>query len=208
MRAFLLLSLGVVVVVGLSNPAGAVAAASAVQDSLPYANLYTPDEIRQGFYNRQVTPFGDRAFYFEILIPKDWDSRPLTVTREQLAQDTKTSVPMAEFAPHKGPENLLIQVGYIRAPASVSLEHFVDVYAKAFGVQILARQRGEFSGRQVEDALFKKDTTNLGPMLIRFTASRRGELIFVVAGSTTEGQYQKYKRIFAAAAVSFNPSGK
>ena len=45
-------------------------------------------------------------------------------------------------------------------------------------------------------------------MLIRFTASRHGERIFVVAGSAPEKKYDKYKKVFAIAAIGFSPGLK
>ncbi len=178
-----------------------------LQRLLPSDKLYTREEIRKGFINMRVTPFNDPKFYFEISVPKDWDSRPLEVTRQQLAEDDKALVPMAKLTPNDEKENAVIEVYYMRVPPHATLERLVNVFAEQTGATIVARQRGEFNQRKVEDALLRIDR-DFGSMLTRFTASRRGEFIFVVACSAPEAEYPKYKRMFGFAAVTFDPSGK
>jgi hypothetical protein len=84
----------------------------------------------------------------------------------------------------------------------------MEVYVEKAGFQFVKRQRGEFEGRQVEDALLRIDSPSLGRTLTRLTVSRRGDLIFMVAGSCREEEYGKWKQAFAVAALSFSPTGK
>jgi hypothetical protein len=179
-----------------------------VTDVLPFASLFSPEEIRSGFDRQRITPLGNDRLYFEILIPKDWDSRPLTVTKQQITNDDTELVPMAELTPTKGPENVLVEVRYMRVPPQVALDTFVDSYVKAAKFVLVTRQKGDFNGRTVEDALLRMDTKEYGAILTRLTASRRGEYIFVVASSAPEKLYPKFKNVFGAAAVSFDPAGK
>lgn len=72
---------------------------------------------------------------------------------------------------------------------------------------ILARQTGEHNGRAMEEALLRRDSES-GAVLTRFTAYRRGDYIFVVAGTAAEDQYPKYKRTLALTAASFDSSVK
>ncbi len=182
-----------------------------VQDQLPSADLASKEEIAEGFFRQQITPLNNRAFYFEVLVPKDWDSRPFEVSKSDIAEAEtgKSTVRLALMTPNAAREGPpLIEAHYMRVPQRVTLARFVDVLAQMFGGQIVVRQKGEFNGRTVEDALLKKNVEGVGTALTRVTASRRGEYIFVIASTCTEAQYPKYKKIFGLAAVSFNPSGK
>lgn len=182
-----------------------------VQDQLPAANLASAEEIGKGFFRQQITPLSDRKFYFEVLIPKDWDSRPFEVSKSDVAEAEagKSTVRLALMTPNTAKEGPpMVEVHYMRVPERVTLARFVDVLTQLLGSQIVVRQKGEFNGRTVEDALLKKNVEGVGTALTRVTASRRGEYIFVIASTCTEAQYAKYKKTFALAAVSFNPAGK
>jgi hypothetical protein len=204
-----------IILLGTLEPTGSVftdeiaqKTAQSVQDLLPAVNLYTPEEMRKSFHWQHITPFGDRKFYFEILVHNDWDSRPLSVTRQQLAEDDKALVPMAKLTPDGENENAVIEVYYMRVPPHATLERFVNAFAEQTGSTIVVQQRGEFNERQVEDALLHMEIKDFGSTLTRITASRRGEFIFAVACSAPEAEYSKYKRIFGVAVVNFDPSGR
>jgi hypothetical protein len=181
--------------------------ASVQDDLLPYLKVASPEELERDYATMRVTPYGDPKFYFEIAVPRGFESKPVQVSRQQLREDASTPVPMAEFAPGDD-KTVLIEARYVRAPQRVSLDRFMEVYAEQSGFEIVKRQRGEFEGRQVEDALLRVNSPELGKTLTRLTVSRRGDFIFMVAGSCRASDYPRWKRAFAVAALSFSPTGK
>jgi hypothetical protein len=177
------------------------------EDLLPYVKVVPPDVLKRDYANMRVTPYNDPKFYFEVAVPRSFQNKPVQVTPQQLKEDSSTPVPMAEFAPKDG-RQVLIEARYVRVPERVTLDRFIAVYAEQAGFEFVKRQRGDFEGRQVEDALVRVKSPELGETLTRLTVSRRGDLVFMVAGSCPEDDYPKWKQAFAVAALSFNPSGK
>jgi hypothetical protein len=116
-------------------------------------------------------------------------------------------LPTGEFAP-KGAEDVLVETRYIRVPDRVTLDRFMQVYVEKSGFEFVKRQRGDFDGRKVEDALLRMKSPKFGTMLTRLTVMRRGDYIFMVAGSCKESDYPKWRQAFAVASLSFNPVGK
>ncbi len=181
--------------------------AAKAQELLPYRDVSTPEEIQKNFRSQQFTPFGDKKFYFEILVANGWESHLSDVDPDQITQDKEAPVQVAEFGP-SGVDDVGIQVSYMRVPAETPLDRFMTDYAKKSGGTVVARQQAEFKGRAVEDALLRVNNDDLGPMLVRATAMRHGDLVFVVTGGAVEEKYEKYKRLFGAVAVTFEPLGK
>jgi len=184
----------------------AVVAADAqdAQALLPANNLFNAEEIRAGFNRLKVKPLDKAELQFEMLTPKDWESRPITVAPDQLAADYEEFVPLAEIAP-PGLDNVVLQVRYIRPGASATLVQLIDAFAKATGFQVVTRRAGRYNKREVEDALLSV-SHDLGTLYSRFTLSRHGDLVFLVAGSAPETEYGEYAKIFGLAAVSFTPT--
>ena len=181
--------------------------AAVQQGLLPHVNVVAPDVLERDYLNMRVTPYRDPAFFFEVTVPRTFQSRPVQVTPQQRQEDASTPVPMAELAP-RGDRSVLIEARYARVPENVSLDRFMEVYAEQSGFQFVKRQRGDFAGRQVEDALLRVTSPTFGKTLTRLTVSRRGDLVFLVAGSCPEADYPKWKQAFAVAALSFSPTGK
>jgi hypothetical protein len=129
------------------------------------------------------------------------------VSPKDLREDNASPVPMAEFRP-TGDKSVLIEARYVRVPQKISLDRFMVVYAEQAGFKFVKRQRGDFEGRKVEDALLRIESPVHGKTLTRLTVSRRGDFIFMVAGSCPERDYPKWKQTFAVAALSFSPTGK
>jgi hypothetical protein len=181
---------------------------TAVQDSLlPYASIITPAALERDYTNMRVTPYNDPRFYFELTVPRSFESQPLEVSLQQRREDSARPVPMAEFAPD-GDKSVLIEARYVRVPQKVTLDRFMAVYAEKSGFEIVRRQRGDFEGRKVEEALLRVTSPEFGKTLTRLTISRRGDLLFMVAGSCPEADYPRWKQAFAVAAISFSPTGK
>jgi hypothetical protein len=176
-------------------------------DLLPYVKVAPPEVIKHDYVNMRVTPYNDPKFYFEVTVPTSFQNQPVKVTPQQLKEDSATPVPMAAFAPKDG-RQVLIEARYVRVPAKVTLDRFMAVYVEQAGFEFVKRQRGDFEGRQVEDALLRVKSPELGETLTRLTVSRRGDLIFMVAGSCPEDDYAKWKQAFALAALTFSPTGK
>ncbi len=180
-----------------------------VDDSnvLPFEHVFSPEQIKSQFTNAKVTPLGDDKLYFELLIPNDWQSKPLIVTKEQLAADRQTQIPLAELGP-TATKDVLTEVRYMRVDDSVTPEQYLLAYATKSGFEIIKRQHAEFNERKAEDALMKLNTKDFGTVFTRLTVSKRGEYLFIIASSAPAAEYDKWKNIFAAAALSFDPKGK
>jgi outer membrane protein OmpA-like peptidoglycan-associated protein len=174
---------------------------------LPYSNPFSAEEMKNGFTNARVTPFDDPKLYFEVTIPNDWLSKPVTVSKEQLAADTQNQVPLAEFGPNDK-ANAVIEVRYMRVSPEVTPEQLLLTYAQKSGFETVLRQHAEFNGRKTEDALLRMRTADSGETLTRLTVVRRGDYIFMIASSAPAADYDKWRRIFGVAAISFDPVGK
>jgi hypothetical protein len=181
--------------------------AAVQEDLLPYAKVVSPAVLKRDYAIMRVTPFNDRKFYFELTVPRSFQNNPLQVSPQQRREDASTPVPMAEFKP-KGDDSVLIEARYVRVPEGVTLDRFMAAFVEQSGFEFVKRQRGDFDGRQVEDALLRVNSPVFGKTLTRVTASRRGDLVFMVAASCKAGDYPKWKQAFAVAALSFSPTGK
>lgn len=168
---------------------------------LPVKDLSEPGREYQRL---AITPYDLPGYAFTIQIPSGWRWRMFDVTKEERSEDNKRPMPMAEFGPTDR-SDVLLEARYVRVPAHVTLERFLRVYAEQAGFELVARQPGTFLGHEVEDGLLRKQSPDLGPYLTRLTVQRRGELLFLIAGSCVESNYEQYKRALAVAAVSFSP---
>lgn len=177
------------------------------KEELPFGDLFTPAELSKNFDSHQFTPFGESKFSLEILVPKGWEAHLSEVDPEQLAHDTKAAVPMVEFYP-SGADDVGVQVLYMRVPGQGPLDRFMNDYAKNANGTILTRQKLEYKGRTLEDALLRTNDDSLGPLLSRVTAFRRGDIVFIFSGWGVDEKYEKNKRVFAAVLASLNPTGQ
>ncbi len=166
---------------------------------------WTDADLARDYVNQRITPMGDPKLYFEIPVHKSWNSRPFEVDKRELANDDKGLVPLARITPNNEDEGVVLEVRYMRVPEKATLEKFLEQYPKAAGFTVLGRQKGEYNGRIVEEALLRMDTKDFGPMLTRLAATRKGDRILVVAGSAPEKKYEKMKNIFAVAIIGFDP---
>ncbi len=209
--------LSLILIAGLSGPTLAFSAAHAeerpkmemsqVKDLLESTGLPQDDEIRKKFYWARTTPYDNPKLFLKLLVPNDWVSRPLTATPEQIAGDADHPVPLLEMGPKKA-KDVTVQVMYMRVKPEVALDRFLMIYAGKSGLEVVGRQRGEFNNRPVEEALLRAESKEFGPHLTRLTVSRRGDLIFMIAASAKEAEFAKWKRTFATAVVTFDPSSK
>lgn len=182
--------------------------AAKIQEMLPYRDVSSPEEVQKNFRLQQFTPFGDKKFYFEILVPNGWESHLSDVDPDQVTHDKEGAVQIADFEPGGGVDDVGVQVSYMRVPEQTGLDRFMEDYVKKSGGAVLGRQQAEFKGHVVEDALLRVNNDDIGPMLTRVTALRHGEMIFIVTGGAAEEKYERYKRTFGAVAVTFEPLGK
>lgn len=188
--------------------AGAKMDVNQLKEYLASEGLYSSEEVRRDLDRVQARPLGNPRLTFAVLVPKGWEDRPLGVSKEQIAADREKPVPLLEMGPRgKGSKEAVLEVRYMRVAADVTLERFLLTYAHASGFEILGRLRGTFNGRAVEEALLRMKDPQGVPYLTRLTVSRRGELLFMVAGSAREADFGKWRRPFGAAAVSFEPTG-
>jgi outer membrane protein OmpA-like peptidoglycan-associated protein len=170
---------------------------------LPSSNVISAEEMKQNFVNLRITPFNDQSLFFEISLPANWQNKKLEISPDVLKTDGSTQVPLAQLEPDKG--NAIVEIRYLRVPEDVSLSRFLQKYADASEYKMVTRQHGQFNDREVEDALLRKPAGSLGNQLTRLTALRKGPLVMFVASSCPEKEYDQWKRIFATAALSFNP---
>jgi hypothetical protein len=186
----------------LSIAVGATAAEPlSPADVLPFRSLFSREELQSGFDRHRIHPLGEREIHFDVVVPKDWHSQPVAITQEQILEDAKRPVGLARFTPADRPD-VAIVVEYVRLPGDDAGKKAIDLAAKSRGAEIAAGQRGDFSGRMVDDALLRGDAAG-ADRWTRATASRHGELVFIVLGEAPRDAYEAMKRIFGAAAVSF-----
>jgi len=210
-RLAVALTMGGLGMLMLARPAGAQTEQAPTEtadakDKLPFGDLFTPEELRSGFYSQQFTPYGNSKFTFEILVPKGWEGHLSEIDPDQLAQDTQAPVPMVDFSP-SGVDDVGANTLYQRVPAQTGLDAFLDGYVKNAGGTTLTRQKLDIKGRACEDLLMRTTDDSLGPMLNRVTAFRRGDIVYIFTGWGVDEKYEKYKRVFAAVLASFNPTG-
>lgn len=181
--------------------------AEQLRDLLVTTGLPKDDEIRKSFYRAHTTPYNLPELYLEVLVPNDWEAHPVGVTRSEMAQDRERPIPLLEMAPKKA-QDVKLQAFYVRVPKEVPLEKVLLSYAKSAGFQLLGRQHGDYNQRYVEEALLRMDSKDFGPHVTRLAASRRGDLVFMIACSARAAEFPRWKRVFATAVVTFDPSGK
>ena len=195
MRSF---SIGIL----LSLAAGAIAAETlAPADVLPFRSLFTREELQSGFDRHRIHPLGEHQVAFDVVVPKDWQSQPVAITQEEILEDGKRPVVLARFTPPDRPD-VAIVVAYVRLVGDDAGKRAIELAAKHRGATLAAGQRGDFSGRLVDDALLQGANSG-ADRWTRATASRHDELVFLVLGEAPRDAYESMKRIFGAAAVSF-----
>lgn len=167
-------------------------------------DLYSPAEIQRELSRVTARPLSSPQLSFEMLVPKTFQERPVTVSDRAVLEDRDQPVPLLDMAP-KGAKDVALEVRYLRVAPSIPLDRVLLTYAHASGLAVLLRQRGAFNGRPVEEALLRLQDQRLGAFLVRLTLSRRGDLVFFVAGTARESDFARYSRPFGAAAVSFAP---
>ncbi len=176
-----------------------------LQSLLPTTNLGSSADLANNYVRLRIMPLGDPQLYFEILVYRGWDSRPIEVDPQELANDDKRLVPLALITPNSDEEGVSLEVRYMRVPERATLETFLEQYPRQAGFTVLGRQNGESNGRVVEEALLRMATKDFGPIITRLAATRKGDRILVVAGSAPEGRYERLKNIFAVAIIGFDP---
>jgi hypothetical protein len=180
---------------------------NAAQDQLPTGTLYSAEELSRNFVMHQFTPYGNPKFSLEILIPKGWESHLSDFEPQQISHDTDAPVPMIEFYP-SGADDLGVNVQYMRVPGEKPVSAFMEEYVKRVNGTVAVHQQFNLQGRTVEDLLIKTNDDSLGPLVNRVMAFRRGDIVFISTAWGVEENYEKYKKVFAASLLSFNPTGK
>jgi hypothetical protein len=170
-------------------------------DPLPSANLYTPDEVRDQFFNWSIRPLRRSELGFSVLIPKSWREEPVLVTPTELSKDDQDLVVLARFVPDKDAEAGAIEIAYQRLNHEMVLGDFVDLYLKSHAIEVVRRQPGTFNKDQVDDVLVGVRARK--PFLARLTFRKDGPHILVVQSSSSEEKYPDFAKPFGAAAVSF-----
>lgn len=181
-----------------SPPLGCKQQAEESFPDMPTYNIFTPEEIKKNFYRLEFPePLDRRELGFVLLLPKDWEGVPITISAEQLKHDDETTISLALYqSPNK---DAAVEIAYCRVPETTKLEEWAPLYLKGNKLEVLHFQMGKFSGRNVYDALI----TAPGDYKVRMTFSRHGDKIYIVSGSTRRSLYEKYMKIFGLAAVSF-----
>ena len=86
-----------------------------LQSLLPTTNLGSSADLANNYVRLRIMPLGDPQFYFEILVYRGWDSRPIEVDPQELANDDKRLVPLALITPNSDEEGVSLEV---RSPAA------------------------------------------------------------------------------------------
>ena len=172
----------------------------------PTRDLFSPQQIAKVFYNMSFKPYERESLSFTMLIPKDWKSVPIKLSKKEMEKAESSSLlPLCELrAPDWNMSTAKIEVHSVKIPAGVTLRHWVDLYLKGNQLSPIARRAGTFNGRKVEDVLFRAQQGEKS-FLVRTTFSCHGSRIFLVACSSLEQSFKKYAKVFSAAAISFAP---
>ena len=172
----------------------------------PTGNLYTREQIGELFDNMRFRPFDREDLSFTMLVGKDWQGVALKVSPEQLAQEERGLLPLAEVrAPDWDRTKAAISVHSVKTADKTVLEEWTGAYLQGNGITPLSRRKGTFNGRPVEDVLARIPQGEK-TFLVRMTFSAHGSHIFVVACSALEDSFRKYARTFSIAAITFQPA--
>ena len=175
------------------------------KELMPVTGLYSASDIGKELEWVQVTPHNRRKLFFQVLLPKRWEWREAKATQVQQQQDDKQPVPALEAGP-RSDDQALIEVRYVRVPQEVSLTRFIQGLLSISNYQVLAEEDRVLSGgKKVHDALLKNQSSEFGLTLTRMVVSRRGEYIFIVAGSAPAASFDKWAKTFGAAVLSLDP---
>ena len=192
------------IVVGLSLCLSVSAAESLdIQKLWPTSGLYSKEQIGQLFYNITFRPFGRKDLTFRMLVLKDWKGVPLKVAKEQLEQEERTLLPLAELrAPDWEKSNATIYVRSVKITKKTELEKWVSAYLEGNGLTSVARRKGTFNGRSVDDVLLRSQQGEK-TFLVRMTFSIHGSHIFLVTCAALEPFFEQYAKVFSIAAITF-----
>lgn len=164
---------------------------------MPTYDIFTREELERDFVTlRFAKPLDRPELGFSIMAPTTWDEVPLTISKEEAANDDQGMVSLALLAGKD--KRLRIEVAYCRVPRAMELEKWARAYLDGNGLKLVHTQTAEFSGRQVFDTL-----VGMQGFLVRMTFSRHGDRIYLVSGSAPEALYRTWARHLGVAAVSF-----
>lgn len=175
---------------------------------LPYGKLYSDSEMGFRFKRAFVEPLDDRKLAFELFLPKDWLPKAIQLSKEDLANDTHTQIPLFVISPMAKKPEAVIQVRYMRVPEHLSPAQFLEIYARKSSAEIVCRQHADLKSGRVDDALLRLKIDEMGDALMRISICRRNDLLFFIACSCPEKQYEIWKNTFAVSAVSFSPNSE
>lgn len=190
-------------VLALAGAAVAADPAAIAAERLPFRDLHSRDELARDFDRRRIHPFGGRGLSIDVVVPKLWEERPVAISRERILEDDRRLVPLARLGP-PGRTDVFVEIQYVRLKSAGEPRRAIEMFAEDGDAELLAGQRGDFSGRTVDDALLRAGDAK-APRLIRATASRHGDLVFLVVGSTPRDDYDEFKKTLATAAIGFLP---
>ena len=164
---------------------------------MPTYDIFTQEELKRDFATmRFAKPLDRPELGFSVMVPMTWDEVPLSISKEEAAQDDEGMISLALL---KGKEpNVRIEVGYCRVPQNIDVEKWARAYLDGNGLTILHYQIGDFSDRRVFDTLVQTQG-----FLVRMTFSRHGDRIYLVSGSAPAAAYKAWARHVGVAAVSF-----
>ncbi len=195
---------------------------------IPTKDLFSEQEIRNFFYNMSFKPLGREDLAFSLLVPKTWKSVPIKPSKDQVvsgllqgssAKDAyKKKVKQGTLAvanvllarivaPRKEEKRASIQVTCFRTPFEEDTRDLMALIAQSQGWEKLFERRDTFNGRKVYDALFRAKQKKV-TWLTRVTVSKHGERVFTIYCAAPEPQFEKYAKIFGAAAISFTVKKK
>jgi hypothetical protein len=163
---------------------------------MPTYDIFTQEELTRDFVTiRFAKPLDRPELGFSIMAPTTWDEVPLTISKEEAANDDQGMVSLAMLA--RKEQQVRIEVAYCRVPQSVEVEKWARAYIEGNGLTLQHAQVGDFSDRHVFDTLVQ-----MQGYLARMTFSRHGDRIYLVSGSAPEAAYKTWARHLGVAAVS------
>ncbi len=164
---------------------------------MPTYDIFTQEELKRDFVTmRFAKPLDRPELGFSMATPTTWTEVPLTVSKEEAANDDQGMVSLALLT--ASDKSARLEVAYCRVPRTIELETWARAYLEGNGLELLHAQVADFSGRRVFDAL-----TRTQGYLVRMTFSRHGDRIYLVSGSAPQASYKTWARHLGVATVSF-----
>ncbi len=171
-----------------------------LSDTVPYTEAQLVDR----FVRFKVdSSLGQSKLQLELLAPKDWCSKEVIISKQQMAKGALHPLELAELS--CATRNTSLEAWYMPASAdqAVTLDKCFGDYCQSNGFSVVAQS---CKPNRI-DAIIKYTPTNMKPMVARIAFIRVGYNIIWLAGCAPQSEFGNWSNVFCVAAASFSPVG-